>query len=493
MIRPAHHVAPWMTARLRHEGGFTIVEVLLALLVLTVGILGMFTAFTASQKLSLVSERHASMLDVAQKEIERLEGIAYSQIGLTSSPSRSTDPRNPDYYVQAGSPANFEWDRTAGSSEQLDVDTTAGTVVPVQNWSEGQVSGQIYDFVTWTADPKCAPGCPSSQDYKRVTVAITMAGSLQPNPVYESSVIADPSAAPAGGTVNGSSGNPLINPATTCTNSSQQQVACTSMIDSGNPNTYFLHDWAATNTGTPPLPSANNATHPTVGTVSGGTCTPSNTSGCPVPDLMDSNPPSTGTSGSQPPLYNYSTDQGTSGFPGGRLLQPTCSSGTGCGTASTSDCSNGKFTSSLVNVQSELWVTPPLTTTTTLTGDGGVSLSTQTLNGVPAVVSLCVEIYDVPPSNGSSGSLADILAWPPVDLGGAAYVPPTDPSTGSNWPTSANQVSFIFNFRGSNGAVSIASGHRIGFRIWEKAESNTPIDAIYDNPLYPAQVQLNTQ
>lgn len=499
MRPPRYHVADRIVARLSHQGGFTIIEVVLALVVLTVGILSTFTAFAASQKLSLVSERQASMVDVAQKEIERVEGIAYSQIGLTSAPGTSTSPTNPDYYVRAGSPPTFEWDRTAGSTEQVDVDATNGTVTPVQSWTEGQFTGQMYDFITWTSDPKCAPGCPSSQDYKRITVAVTMAASALPNPVFESSAIADPSAAPAGGVSNGSGGNPLTNPATNCTNSLNQVVPCTSEIDSGNPNTYFLHDWPATNSGTPPAPPANNTTHPTVGAVSGLLCTASqllaqilsNITGCPVPDLMDTNPPSTGTGGSTPPLYNYSSDLGTSGYPGGRLVKPTCSNGSGCGTDSTSDCSNGGFTSSLLNAQSEMWVSSPVTATTTLTGDGGVSLFTQTLNSVQALVSFCIEIYDIPPS-GSAGSLADLLAWPPVDLGGAAYVPPTG-SSGGNWPTSASQASFIFNFRGSKGSVSIAAGHRLGIRIWAKVNANVPIAVIYDNPLYPAEVQLNSQ
>jgi hypothetical protein len=89
--------------------------------------------------------------------------------------------------------------------------------------------------------------------------------------------------------------------------------------------------------------------------------------------------------------------------------------------------------------------------------------------------------------------LADLFAWQPIDLGGAGYVPTTDSSTGSNWPTAASQVSYIFNFRGSNGAVTVPVGDRIGVRVWMKATSNTPVAVIYDNPQYPTQVQLNSQ
>jgi hypothetical protein len=128
----------------------------------------------------------------------------------------------------------------------------------------------------------------------------------------------------------------------------------------------------------------------------------------------------------------------------------------------------------------------------TLTGAGGLTIFTQTLQSTAQVVSLCVQVYDVPPS-GSAGSLADIEAWRPVSLGGAAYVPPTSPTTGSNWPQAESELSFVFNFRGSNGAVTVPTGDRIGFRVWIASTVNSAIDVIYDNPNYPAQLQLNSQ
>lgn len=477
--------------RLTVQDGFTMVELIVALAILTIGILGSFIGFEASQRLTLVSERHAAMAHVAQREIERVEGIPYSKVGLTSTPSHSSSHVSPDFYVTSGSPPTFEWDRAGGASEPVDVDTTDGTITHVQSWTEGQLTGQIYDFVTWATDPKCGAGCPSTGDYKRVTVAVTMNGGLHPNPVYVSSVMSDPQAMPAGGISNGLTGNPLTNPATTCKDSGGNTVSCTSPIDAGSPNTFYLHDWPATNTGSVQIPSANHAVHDTVGVVSGLLCTVVTTTGCPTPDLMDSNPPANLGNGSTPPLYNYSTDLGTTGFPGGSLIQPTCTNGTGCGTGSTSDCNNGAWTSSLVNAQSHLWVSSPVTATTTLTGEGGVSMFTQTLNSVQALVSFCIEIYDVPPS-GSPGSLANLLVFPPVALGGAGYVADTG-SGGGNWPTNPTQVSYIFNFRGSGGTVSLAPGHRLGVRIWVKVNANLPIDVLYDNPLYPAQVQLNTQ
>jgi prepilin-type N-terminal cleavage/methylation domain-containing protein len=472
------------------QDGFTLIELTVAISILIVGIMGMFMGFITSQRASVVAERETSMTHIAQQQIEFVEGIPYSQVGLSSIPSTSTHPTNPDYYVTAGSTPTFEWNRTTGASENLDIDTTTpGVVTPVQSWSEGRFSGKIHEFVTWTTDPNCSPACPSSQDYKRITVAVT-SSTGSPSPVYVSSVVADPPAA---------SGNPLTNPATTCANSQGVSQPCTSLIDSGNPNTYYLHDWSATG-GTPQPPSSDHVTHATVAAVSSLLCAIGiDLTGCPTPDLMDNTPPAAADT----TLYHYSTDQHApdASYTGGRILQPLCptlgtlcSGSSGGGTGQTSDCSaNTGFLSNLLNVQAGFWVSSPVTATTTLTGDGGISLYSQTVGGASAVVSFCLEIYDIPPSNGVAGSLSDILAWPPVALGGAGYVGETDPATGGNWPTSATQVSYIFNFRGSNGAISIAPGHRLGVRLWFKANLNAALELLYDNPLYPTQLQLNTQ
>jgi prepilin-type N-terminal cleavage/methylation domain-containing protein len=473
----------------RDQDGFTLIELTVAIAVLLVGVLGMFVGVSAAGKLSLISERHAVMAHVAEQEIERLEGMPYSQVALTSTPAHSSNTTSPDYYVADGSPPTFQWDRSSGTSEQLVVDP-AGAVTHTRSWTEGNQSGSIYDYVTWTSDPHCSPGCPATQDYKRVTVAVTAAPGLDPTPVFSSSSMADPASAPPGSVRNGTSGNPLANPATKCLDANQNLIDCVSGIISGNPNTWFLHDWPAP-TSDPQPPSADHATHPTVGQIPGRTCSLSDTSGCPVPDLMDATPPS-GTPTT--PCYHYSSDQGTTGYPCGALINPTCShSSDGCGTDSVSDCNGGDWTNSLINVQSHLWVSAPLSASMTLTGDGALTMFSQTLGGASAVVSFCVEIYDVPPTNGVAGSLADILFTQPVALGGAAYVPETNPSTGANWPGSPTQTSFTFNYRGSQGTVSVAAGHRLGVRIWMKANVNTAIDLLYDHPQYPASLQLNSQ
>jgi type IV pilus assembly protein PilV len=521
------------SARLQQEDGFTLIEVLVALVVLVVGVLGTYIAFQSSQRLSLVSERHAAMAQIAQREIERLQGLDYAEIGLQcggtgqpACPTPSTDPASPDYYLSSGG-TKLQWDHaTPTTAETVDVDSSHGLILPVQNWDQaangGLLTGQIHDYVTWTTDNRCSPGCPSSQNYKRITVAVTITRTvngqsqdLQPNPVFVSSVVADPQALPTGAVQNGENTlNPLNDPSTYCQTGVGTTGPCTAGIVNGTANTFFLHDWAATNSGSPTAPAADNPTHPTAGISTTGTCaltiataTQATEGACPKPDLMDPNAP---PGNALTPLYNYSTDQCASpctpAAPGGRELPPTCGTapctdGVGGGTGTIADCAVNAWSTGLVNNLNAFWVTPTLPAPMVLTGDGGLTLFTKTLNGAAETVSLCVEIYDVPPS-GSAGSLADIEAvgtgtpppsWQPVNLGGAAYVPPVDPTSGSNWPLAATQLSFVFNFRGSNGAVTVPAGDRIGMRVWMKANVNNPIDLIYDNPNYLSQLQLNSQ
>ena len=498
-----------LLGRLARNDGFTMVELMAAIVVLAVGILGAFTAFDASQRLSLVSERHGTMAQIAQQEIERIEGTAYGKIGLNDglgdgTPiTHSTDAANPDYYVTNGSPPVLQYDRTGSATETLDVDTTNGTIVPMRSWTEvtqgGTLKGWIYDFITWSTDSQCSPGCPASQDYKRITVAVTMTQDLQPTPVWVSSVISDPEAQPTGG-INNGSGNPIHDPIVICQTGTGTTGPCASGLNTGTANTYFLHDWAATNSGSPQAPSADHTTHPTVGlTAVGGICTTTQAAAtastelnCPVPDLMDTNPPS-GTSTT--PAYNYSTDQcADSCYPGGRVLQPTCAvpswTAQACaGTGTSSDCGASAWTSTLQNPQSEFWVTAPFSSAITYTGAGGLSFYTQTIASATPTVSFCVEVYDVPPS-GTAGSLSDLFAWPPGAKGGGAYIPVATQSAG-NWPTTMTEQSFVFTF--SSSPVTIPAGDRLGFRIWMLANQNSPIGVLYDNPNYPSQLQLNSQ
>jgi Tfp pilus assembly protein PilV len=92
---------------LRANDGFTMIEVIAAAFVLTVGVLGLLGAFASSRKLTLRAERQSVMAHRAQLEIERLQAYPYSELAMVTAPAHSSEPTNPYYYVVG---SEYQWD-----------------------------------------------------------------------------------------------------------------------------------------------------------------------------------------------------------------------------------------------------------------------------------------------------------------------------------------------------------------------------------------------
>lgn len=117
---------------------------------------------------------------------------------------------------------------SAVNGNSTTITPTQGTIQPVTAWSAptntgGTSTGNVHDFVTWAADPTCSqtstPGslCSTTNDYKRVTVVVTLNGATQPtNPAIVSGLITQPSTGRNPGTSSG----------TVCTENGQQ-IPCT--------------------------------------------------------------------------------------------------------------------------------------------------------------------------------------------------------------------------------------------------------------------------
>lgn len=212
------------------------VEVLVAVIVLSIGILGLVGAFDSARKLDLLSERRTISAHRAQLEIERLQAIPYAQLAMISAPTHSSESTNPDYYVNYSSPVKctsgkcYAWNtQSTGEEEPLVIATTKAGVesgvecsssaskecgvvatsptsractshVGACEWTDGNVSGKVYDFITWHSDSVCAKEeagkklC-SSESYKRITVVVTatVPSGQEPTPVHVSTLIAEPS------------------------------------------------------------------------------------------------------------------------------------------------------------------------------------------------------------------------------------------------------------------------------------------------------------
>jgi Tfp pilus assembly protein PilV len=195
-------VRPFLLRRLAAEDGIMLLEVLIAILVLTVGLLGLIGAFDSGRKLNLLSERRTSMAHRAQLEIERLQAIPYAELAMSEpAPTHSTEPTNPDYYVKEGT-TKYQYGEKETETESLvypggKVSRTStgkrcSNEIGACEWEDGHVRGNVYDFVTWHQDKICET---KTENYKRLTVAVTATvpgGNHQPTVVRVSTLIASP-------------------------------------------------------------------------------------------------------------------------------------------------------------------------------------------------------------------------------------------------------------------------------------------------------------
>lgn len=445
------------------ERGFTVVELLVAILVIGFVALAAGAVLASGTRHASASETRQNLSHRAQQEVERLASLPYDELAHAAAPAASsTDPSDPLYFYST-STGKYRWNRDAAgatTAEELVVDA-AGTVETQRTWTDGTASGRLFAFVTWVSDGRCGSGCPAGRNYKRVTVAATAdSGAQAAKPIFVSTIIADPQALPAGKIVNGNP-NPLSDPNITCQDTTGATVQCTASVGSTNVNEWYLSDTPAGTSYSPP--DEAHPTHPTVAPF--GTCTSTVVTGCPVPDLLTTEQPPSPPEGSPaPPLLDYSSELGLVGYPGGRVVKRDVSCSL---TPTTSD--NGK---------GAMWVTAPLTQATTLTGSGGMTLNSQSFNGTSASVTLCVGIYT------TGSSIANLIAVPPTRLGVVAY-------TVAEWPTTPTPLSFSFDFL-SSGTIQVAAGQRIGVRVWVAAESGTDIALLYDHPSYTSVLQLNS-
>ncbi len=95
-----------MRRRLREESGITMVEVMIAVVVLLGGIAVFVSVIPSSARLSQTATRSEQASAAAERELERIRGLPFSQIGLAALPSQepnplgtSSNPRSPSYWL----------------------------------------------------------------------------------------------------------------------------------------------------------------------------------------------------------------------------------------------------------------------------------------------------------------------------------------------------------------------------------------------------------
>jgi prepilin-type N-terminal cleavage/methylation domain-containing protein len=181
-----------MRGALAREDGFTLIELMVAIMVLAVGLIALVTSFDHSRDLVSVAEKTEVASHRAEQELERILSLPYASVAHATTPASSGDSADPASFV-SGSSYQYDQGATGPQSETLAVATGGSIPAAVATWtdSETRLTGQIQSFITWTGDYCTAAD--RTRCAKRVTVAVTVGGPRPlRRPVLISTVMTSP-------------------------------------------------------------------------------------------------------------------------------------------------------------------------------------------------------------------------------------------------------------------------------------------------------------
>jgi Tfp pilus assembly protein PilV len=212
-----------MSAPLRSQTGMTLIEVLVATLILTIGLIVILTALDASNRATASAGRSEAAAAVGEQELQRIESLEYAQVALSTSTvpiqTSTSEATNPTTYL-AGCPTSstcteykWNWLNTSLVSPLVIATTTDTTANPRTVSVAAPKGGSIitlavYRFITWV-------GTAAEAAYKRVTVVVKNTGSGPPKtPVIYTALVTNQS---------GGTSNPLTQSGTACSG----ETSCT--------------------------------------------------------------------------------------------------------------------------------------------------------------------------------------------------------------------------------------------------------------------------
>lgn len=362
--------------RTRSEAGFTIIEAVIAALLLSLGAIAVLTAFDGARRATYRAEASQVASDIAQRELEALRQKSYAQLAMTAQPGAPGPGNDPRSRVSGTSFAlTKEGTNPAamvinGGSKYGGGTIAGGTVDPGPSpFTSGDISGSVHRFVVWQNDPNCTDDlCPGPQDYKRLVVAVTLdptaSGGLQGYSEVQSDGI-DPTDSVASNPSLPQFGTPTV---------AQQ---------------FWLTDQRCLESGEPPRDAttapSNHATHDTRG------------QGCAVPQGTEPERRPDALATTSPPLafndintMDYATDLEPAAAGADAGLQLQLPSQGGCTLLPQNPLSSGREAN-----ETHLWVSKPVNIggPYAMTGGSTLKLWTRSVNDVSVSGRLCVVLF----------------------------------------------------------------------------------------------------
>ena len=219
----------------------TLIEVLIAMVVLVVGMLAVFDGLSSAQRGTTAAERSIVLAQAGQQALQAIQALPYAAIADSATPTKTTttNTQDPTYYLSTcGSTTCYQWDPASSSSaEPMAIDTVNGLVAPgpttgvvaapntsgctTTSTANCRITYSIYRFITDVTDSVCSQTgvtCSSTTSYKRIIVAVKNTGTGPPfDPVYVSTFAS---------TKIGGAANPLTDATKTTCLDGTTTVAC---------------------------------------------------------------------------------------------------------------------------------------------------------------------------------------------------------------------------------------------------------------------------
>lgn len=463
-----------MNAMRCQEDGFTIVEVLVAALILVVGAIATFGVLASATVNNQRAKGTQVALNKAQQELEALRSIPDEELALTTTPSPSSEEGNPDYRVSNG---KFNVNRT-GTAAKYSLVVKGGVLYPDETiekaavspgptpFTSGDVSGKVYRYIVWRNDASCSEeSCPGEQDYKQIIVAVKLnakgnGGSPGGYVEVQSDFV---------NSEHTGADNPI--PGVEGVVTAQQ---------------FFLSDTPCAASGETVREEiiGDHALHNTLGACSDGRQTGS-TPGAPDALLTGAPPDPAPEDPTLPETFDYSSDYPTE-F--GQTPTAATSKGIQLRREDTSGC-NYTPEGTAPQWQVHRWVTDPMPKEFVMTdgesaGSVTIDFFTRALSDSSYSGKLCIYLF----VRNEKKSLDEFLA---DQEGGNLYwtFVPTQ-GNGEWWRNEWHEVRLTMKF---NGPKPIEKGNRLGVAL--SVDATTGADAIpilYDHPDYRSRIEVDT-
>jgi prepilin-type N-terminal cleavage/methylation domain-containing protein len=465
-----------MTRQTTGEDGFTMIEVLVAAMILVIAAMTTFNLLSSATRNAQRAKGTQVALDLAQQELERLHSMTNEELAMEGVPPHASSELDPGFRVNSGagtfalqrSPVGEPQKMVYNESIHAGKEVKNGKVVPVEPFDQGDVSGKVYRYIVWRKDPRCT-GC-AAPYYKQIVVAVKLDSTpsqlaergyveVQSNFVDPTdSAETDPPAAATGGLT------------------AQQ---------------FYLSDTPCAATGATDRQeiTAEHLLHNTLGICANGLQNEA-VKGAPDALLLGPPPDPTPEDPTDPVRYDYSNDF---------FLEPTPNTDQGLQIRkdNTAGC-HFEPSGSIAQSQVHRWVTDPMPSEFKLTGKVTLKLHTRTIGASTYRAGICVFLF----RRHEVGAKAEDKLFADK-VGGFEYWRYRPPGVGT-WPTVSYDVngneeawpSIPLSMELAGVAPAIAKGDRLGVAITvNPADLPATADGIgvnYDYPDEPSRIEVET-